>query len=63
MSLISISPDLATLTLNDETITDFTSGDYITLEPVNDATQQIYASGGSMSVSKTRCQRCLHAII
>ena len=31
MSLISISPDLATLTLNDETITDFTAGDYITL--------------------------------
>ena len=52
MSLISISPELATLTLNDETITDFTAGDYITLEPMNEATQQIYASGGSMSESK-----------
>ena len=52
MSLISIRSDLATLTIDNDTITDFISGDYLTLEPENEASQQTYGAGGAMTISK-----------
>jgi len=52
MSVITIAADSATLILNDQAITTFAEGDYLTLTPANAATSQVNSAGGGVTISE-----------
>lgn len=52
MSVITIAADSATLILNEQAITSFAEGDYLTMTPVNAASSHVNSAGGGVTIAE-----------
>ena len=52
MSVITLAADSTTLILNDQSITNFSEGDFLTLTPANAATAHVNSATGGVSISE-----------
>lgn len=52
MSVITLQADSSTLILNNQSITSFGEGDYLTLTPANAASSHVNSAGGGVTISE-----------
>jgi len=62
MSVITLQADATTLILNDQSITSFGEGDYLTLTPVNAASAHVNSAGGGVTISE-RFDKDVHDLV